>query len=135
MATTPPAVPHQSWLSKVGGFIGKIFGVASKVEPTAAALATALLPQFAPEIAVATDLFNRIAKQALVAEATFAAAGNATGSGPQKLAQVLGEIGPDIDAWVTNNFPGNKQLSEVSKTGIINAVVAALNELSAPPAA
>ena len=133
MATTVVA-PKESWLSKVGGFFGKILGFAQKAEPTAVTLAEALLPQFAPEIAVANDLFNRIAKQVIVAETTMAAVGQATGSGAQKLEQVLAAIGPDIDQWVANNFPGQKQLSVISKTGIVNAIVAALNEL-APPAA
>jgi|SRR5882757_152062 len=133
MATTPTPAPHQSWLSKVGAFFGKVLGIAQKAEPTAVVLAEALLPQFAPEIALANDLFNKIVKQAIVAETTMAAVGQATGSGAQKLEQVLAAIGPDIDQWVANNFPGNKVLSTVSKTGIVNAIVAALNELAPPP--
>lgn len=125
--------PKQSWLSKVGGFIAKVLGVAQKAEPTAVTLAEALLPQFAPEIALANDLFNKIVKQAIVAETTLAAAGQATGSGAQKLAQVIAAIGPDLDQWVANNFPGQKQVSETVKAGLVNAVVALLNEL-APPA-
>lgn len=124
-----------SWLSKVGAFIGKILGVASKAEPTAAALASALLPQFAPEIALADDIFNKIVKEALVAEAAAAAAGQATGSGPQKLEAVLANIGPVLDGWVAANFPGQKQVSAVAKSGLVNAVVAILNELAPPPAA
>lgn len=135
MASTPIPAPHQSWLSKVGAFFGKVLGIAQKAEPTAVVLAEALLPQFAPEIALANDLFNKIVKQAIVAETTMAAVGQATGSGAQKLEQVLAAIGPDIDQWVANNFPGNKVLSTVSKTGIVNAIVAALNELAPPPVA
>lgn len=135
MSTAPPAVPHVSWLSKVGAFIGKILGVASKAEPTAAALASALLPQFAPEIALADDIFNKIVKEALVAEAAASAAGQATGSGPQKLEAVLANIGPVLDTWVANNFPGQHQVSAVAKSGLVNAVVAILNELAPPPAA
>lgn len=133
MSTTPP-VPHVSWLSKVGAFIGKVLGIVQKAEPSAVVLAEALLPQFSPEIALANDLFNKIVKQAIVAETTMAAAGTQTGTGAQKLEAVLANIGPDIDQWVANNFPGNKTLSTVSKTGIINSIVAALNELVPPPA-
>jgi pyruvate kinase len=132
MGTTPAPAPKQSLLSKIGGFLGKVLGIAQKVEPTAATVAEALLPQFAPEIALANDLFNKIVKQALIAEATAAAAGTAVGTGPQKLAQVLAAIGPDLDAWVANNFPGNKQVTEVTKSGLVNAIVALLNELAPP---
>jgi hypothetical protein len=133
MSTTPTPAPHESWLSKVGAFIGKVLGIAQKAEPTAAALASALLPQFAPEIALADDIFNKIVKEALVAEATAAAAGSATG--PQKLAAVLANIGPVLDQWVANNFPGQKQVSDVAKSGLVNAIVAILNDVAPPPAA
>jgi hypothetical protein len=133
MATTPaPVATKTSWLSKVGAFIGKVFNIAKQVEPTAAAVASVLVPQFAPEITLANDLFSKIASEAVAVEGTFAAAGNATGSGPQKLEAVLANIGPDIDAWVAANFPGSKQLSAVAKTGLINSVVAVLNELEPP---
>ena len=134
MATTPavPAVPKVSWLSKVGAFIGKILGIVQKVEPSAAAVASALLPQFAPEIALAGDIFNKVVKEALIAEAGMAAAGTATGTGAQKLEAVLANIGPVLDGWVAANFAGQKQVSIVAKSGLINAVVAILNELEPP---
>lgn len=131
---TNPLPPKQSWLSKVGAFFGKILGVVQKAEPSAVAVASALLPQFAPEIALADDIFNRVVKEALIAEATMAAAGTATGTGAQKLAAVLSNIGPVLDGWVAANFPGQKQVSETVKSGIVNAIVALLNELQPPPA-
>lgn len=123
-----------SWLKSVGSFIGKVLGIAQKAEPTAAALASALLPQFAPEIAAADDLYNRIVKQILIAESAMQAAGDAK-TGPEKLQAVLSEVGPMLDQWVANNFPGQKQVSAVAKSGLINAIVAILNELQPPPAA
>ena len=132
MATTPTPAPKESWLSKVGNFFGKILGIAQKAEPSAVAVAEALLPQFAPEIALANDIFNKVVKYCLVAETTAAAAGQATGTGAQKLAAVLNDVGPMLDAWVSSNFPGQKQVSAVAKSGLINAVVAILNELQPP---
>lgn len=132
MATPATPAPKESWLSKVGAFLGKILGIAQKAEPSAVAVADALLPQFAPEIALANDIFNRVVKWCLVAETSAAAAGQATGSGPQKLEAVLQQIGPLLDAWVAANFPGQKQVSAVAKSGLINAVVAILNELEPP---
>jgi len=134
MATTPTPAPKESWLSKVGAFLGKILGIAQKAEPSAVAVAEALLPQFAPEIALANDIFSKIVKYCLVAETSMAYAGTATGTGAQKLEAVLANVGPMLDAWVAANFPGQKQVSAVAKSGLINAVVAILNEL-APPAA
>jgi hypothetical protein len=134
MATPAPPVVKQSWLSKVGSFLGKILGIVQKAEPSAAAVASALLPQFAPEIALGDDIFNKVVKEALVAEASMAAAGTATGTGAQKLEAVLANIGPVLDGWVAANFPGQKQVSTVAKSGLINAVVAILNELEPPPA-
>lgn len=134
--TVPVVAPKESWLSKVGHFMGKILGIAQKAEPSAVNIAEALLPQFAPEIALADDIFNKIVKWALVAETSASAAGSATGTGPQKLEAVLQQVGPMLDAWVAANFPGQKQVSAVAKSGLINAVVAILNELQPPaPAA
>ena len=137
-SSTAPAAPHVSWLSKVGSFLGKILGfVDTKAKPiadTAAAVATALFPQFAPEIAAADNLVTKIALQATAVESVAASAGKATGTGAQKLASVVESIGPAIDQWVANAFPGAKQVSSANKAGLVNAVVAIMNDIE-PPAA
>ncbi len=133
MSTTPPATPAPkiSWLKKFGQVLGKILGFvgteAPKIAAIAAPVAETLLPQFAAEIAAADNLVTNIAKQAIVTEATAAAGAGMTGA--QKLAAVLSNIGPDVDAWVTSNFPGASQVSSVAKSGLVNAVVAILNEV------
>lgn len=125
-----------SWLSKIGSIIGKILSAVAKdakpIVDIAAPVAEALLPQFSVEIAAADNLVTNIAKQATLAEAVAAAAGQATGTGAQKLAVVLNNIGPSIDAWVASNFPGAKAISAASKSGLVNAVVAIMNEIEPP---
>jgi hypothetical protein len=130
-AAASPSAPKVSWLSKVGSFLGKVLGVAQKVEPTAAVVAEALLPQFAPEIALGEGIFNKAVKEVIIAETASSAAGAAK-SGPEKLNAVLAQVGPALDTWVVNNFPGQKQVSTAVKSGLINAVVAILNELQPP---
>jgi hypothetical protein len=133
MATTPVPAPKQSWLSKVGSFLGKILGVvateAAPIEKIAEPVALALLPQFAPLINEADGIFSKIVSEAVVAESAKAAVGQATGSGAEKLAAVLTNIGPVIDGWVNSNFPGAATVSTVAKSGLVNAVVAILNEI------
>jgi len=138
-ATLP--VPKISFLKHFGLVLGKILGFIAKdakpIADTAASVATALFPQFASDIAAADSLVTKIAKQAIVTEALVAAA-TAPASGPDKLGAVLTNIGPEIDAWVASNFPGATAVSAANKAGLVNAVVAILNELkpaSAAPAA
>ena len=137
MATpVTPIVVKQSFLSKVGSIFGKVLkaitGVGVTVEKAAVPVAEALLPEFAPMIQVADGIFSNIVKEALAAESVQAAAGTATGSGPQKLAAVLANIGPVINQWVSSNFPGSKQVSDVATSGLISAVVGILNEIDPP---
>lgn len=139
MSTAPvPAPKKESWLSKVGHVIGQILHVfateAKPIADTAAPVIEALFPQFAPAVAAADALVTKIAGQALAVEATAAAAGQATGTGPQKLAQVVQAIGPSLDAWVQNAFPGAKAVSDAEKAGLVNAIVAIINAIE-PPAA
>jgi len=132
MATPTPA--HVSWLSKVGHVITNVLRVivtdAAPVEKIAVPVAKALLPGFIPEIDFADGIFSNIVKEAVAAEALATSAGQATGSGPQKLAQVLAQSGPVLDAWVAANFPGAKAVSDIEKADLINAVVAILNKIS-----
>jgi hypothetical protein len=134
-------VPKVSWLKKFGQVMGKILGFvgndAAKIANIAAPVAETLLPQFASEIQAADNLVTNIAKQAIVTEAVAQTASTAV-TGPQKLEAVLTNSGPEIDAWVASAFPGAKTVSNVAKSGLINAVVQILNEVdpsAATPAA
>jgi hypothetical protein len=133
MSTVPPVVLKVSWLQKIGHVITKVLRAiivdAQPIEKMAVPVAKALLPGFIPAIDAADGIFSNIVKEAVAAEALATSAGQATGSGPQKLAQVLAASGPVLDAWVTANFPGAKGVSDVSKSGLVNAIVAILNEV------
>ena len=119
----------QSWLSKIGHVLAEIIGVAQKVEPTVVNFTEALLPQFAPFIASADTIFQKVMKEVIAAETTAAAAGQATGTGPQKLAAVLANVSPMLDTWIASNFPGAAKLADATKAGVVNAVVALLNDI------
>lgn len=132
MSSTP--APKQSFLSKIGSFFSKVIHViatdAAPIEKIAVPVAEALLPEFVPLIQTADGIFSNIVKEAVAAETVQAVAGTATGSGPQKLATVLAAVGPLLDQWVAANFPGAKAISDAQKAGLVNAVVAILNEIS-----
>jgi vacuolar-type H+-ATPase subunit B/Vma2 len=136
--STAPVVPHVSWLKHFGQIIGRVLGILAKDVPAIVAIATpvaeALLPQFSAQIQTANDLVSKIAKQAIVTEGLAAATGQAT-TGADKFQAVLANIGPEIDAWVANAFPGASQVSAVNKAGLVQAVVAIINEEVKPPAA
>ena len=132
MSSSPaPVVAKESWLKRFGHVVAKILGIAAKDAPAIAALAApvaeALLPQFASEINFSQDLIGKIAKQAVVTEALVASTGAAS-SGKDKFEAVLANIGPEIDQWVANAFPGVKQVSSLAKSNLVQAVVAILNE-------
>jgi hypothetical protein len=135
----PVVAVHQSWLSKFGSFLGKalhfITGTGVAVEKIVVPLAETLFPQLAPAIAAGDGIFTSIVKEALAAESTMAAAGTATGTGAQKLATVVGSIGPMLDTWIANNLPGAKTVSAINKAGLVNAVVAIINDVSPAPTA
>jgi hypothetical protein len=130
MSTSPQAVavPHVSWLHKLGSVVAKVLGLAQKVEHAVLPVAELILPQFAPEIAAADAIFSKTVAYIEMSEGTFAAVDQAS-NGPAKLSVVVSSIGPQIDAWIASNFPGSKALSAGVKVGYVNAVVAMLNEL------
>lgn len=128
----PAPVAKTSWLKKVGHAIGVALGfVAKSAVPIASAVGTAISiidPILAPEISVAENLVSRIAQQAIVTEATFTAVGQQS-NGPAKLQAVVSSIGPEVDQWVANSFPGATTVSTDVKAGLVNAVVALLNSV------
>ena len=131
---TPTVPAKQSWLSKIGSFIAKVARVVvtdvAPAEKIAVPVAEALLPEFIPLIATADGIFSNIVKEVVNAETVQAVAGTATGTGAQKLAQVLAASGPILDQWVAANFPGATQVADAQKAGLINAIVAILNAIS-----
>jgi hypothetical protein len=128
------AAPKVSWLKKIGQDIGKVLTFFAQKAPAVAVeagtVASLLMPQFAPEVTVAENLVTNIAKEAVAVEGAAAAAGTAGGTGVQKLAAVVANVGPAIDTWVQSSFPGASAVSTASKAGLVNAVVAIMNELS-----
>ena len=132
MATPAPVVPKVSWLKKFGQDVVKVLdfvaGKAVPVAQAAGAVVSALEPALAPEIAVAENLVSKIANQATVTEAAFAAVDQSS-NGPAKLQAVLSAVGPEISAWVANAFPGAAAVSKTAQAGLVNSVVAILNEV------
>jgi hypothetical protein len=142
MATTlvTPAVPHVSWLKRIGsaiytglkdvvGFLGS-----SKVqaaEAQVANVASLLLPAEAPLIQAFQSIMGRVFQQAVVTETAMT---NIAGAGPQKLAAVVAAIGPELDAWVQNNFPGSATVSADVKAGLVSAIVNLQNAITVPAA-
>lgn len=132
--TPAPPAPHVSWLAKIGHVLAAILGIAQKAEPTVVGFTEALLPQFAPFIASADTIFQNIVKEIVAAETAAAAAGQA-GTGASKLAAVLANVSPMLDTWIASNFPGAAKLADATKAGLVNAVVAVLNDVKPPAAA
>lgn len=128
-AITPVKV---SWLKKFGQDILKVLGFIGKeavpIAQAAGSVISVLDPALAPLITVAESLVSKIATQASVTEAAFTAVGQAS-NGPAKLQAVLDAIGPEMDGWVAAAFPGAKQISSAAKAGLVNAVVAILNDV------
>ena len=67
-----------------------------------------------------SSVFNLVANTAIVVEQKFAAVGKQAGTGPQKLAQVIGIVGSTIETFIAN----------ADVPAIVNAVVGFLNAMS-----
>jgi hypothetical protein len=142
MATTPPVVPagHVPWLKRVGhamwvglkdvvGFLGS--SQVQNAEAQVANVASLLLPAEAPLIKGFQVVVGKIFQQAVVSETALTAVQN---SGSQKLSAVVAAIGPELDQWVANNFPGSATISTDVKAGLVNAIVALQNSITVPAA-
>jgi hypothetical protein len=134
-----PVVAKTSWLKHVGQVIGKILGIVAKDAKPIADQVTGVISVLYPQLAVAAqaadNLVAKIALEATAVESVAAAQNAATGTGAQKLEQLVANVGPAIDQWVANNFPGSKAISAATKAGLANAVVAIVNEVAPAPAA
>jgi hypothetical protein len=146
VSTTAPATPvaKVSWLKKVGSVIGKILGIVAKdakpVADTITQVVSVLYPGLASLAQAGDGLVSKIALEATAVEGVAAAAGTATGTGAQKLEAVLASptVTTAINDWVASAFPGAASLTAATKAGLVNAVVAIINEIdpaAAPPTA
>jgi hypothetical protein len=135
---TPISTPKVSWLKRVGsaiytglkdvvGFLGSAKVQAAEVQ--VANVASLLLPADAPLIQTFQAVMGKIFQQAVVSETALT---NVANAGSQKLAAVVAEIGPELDQWVANNFPGSAQVSAATKAGLVNAIVALQNDITVP---
>jgi hypothetical protein len=126
------AAPHVSWLKKFGLDIEKAVGIIGKdAIPVVDALGTAFEivdPALTPLVTVGESLVSKIAQQAQITEAVFAAVGQAS-NGPAKLQAVINGVQPEVQAWVLAAFPGAAKLSSVQIAPLVNAVVALLNSI------
>jgi hypothetical protein len=135
---TPISTPKVSWLKRVGsaiytglkdvvGFLGSAKVQAAEVQ--VANVASLLLPAEAPLIQGFQTIMGKVFQQAVVSETAMT---TITNSGPNKLAAVVAAIGPELDQWVANNFPGSAQVSAATKAGLVNAIVALQNDITVP---
>jgi len=117
----------KSILSDVGKGFEKFFGVAVKVAVAAEPFVDIAFPGIA-------TLYNATVNEVAKAEAAALVAGAQTGTGPQKLAMVLQAIQPVFTEYATaTGIPVAQQAQTIENW--VNAVVASLNAIPAPPAA
>lgn len=116
-------------MEKIGQDIKAVWSDVEKYLPTVASLAGLLFPAQAATTAAVVNSLQLIQQAVATVEQKFAAMGTATGSGPQKLAQVLAMVGPTVTQLLTSE---GLNYNQAQVTNIINAVVAVLNVQSAP---
>lgn len=118
-------------MEKIGHDIKVVWGDVVKYLPAAESLATLLFPASATVPAVINSV-NLIQQAVATVEQKFAAAGEPTGTGAQKLAQVTAIVGPTVVQLLQSE---KININATQLTNIINAVVAVLNVQAAPATA
>ena len=119
------------FLEAVGKDFLKGLSYAVKIAVPVEALAKLLFPQFAPAITAGVDVASLIQNAVLVVEQKFAAAGKQSGTGPQKLAEVL-VLAEGAVMAILSQFGVHADVGYVES--LVNAVVAVLNVQTAPTA-
>jgi hypothetical protein len=118
-----------SFLEAVGKDFLKGLAYAVKIAVPVETLAKLLFPQFAPAITAGVDAASLIQNAVLVVEQKFAAAGKQSGSGAQKLAEVL----VLAEGGVTSILAQHGVKADAGYVAsLVNAVVAVLNVQAAP---
>ena len=116
-------------MEKIGADIKIAWADVVKYLPAAASLASLLFPTEAAGLMGVVNSVDLIQQAVATVEQKFAAAGNPTGSGPQKLAQVISLVSPTVTQLLTSE---GLNYNQAQVTNIVNAVVAVLNVQSAP---
>lgn len=113
-----------SIMERVGHDIKIAFEDVVKYLPAVSTLAALIFPADAAAISGVVNSIDLIQKAVVTVEQKFAAVGNVTGTGTQKLAQVLSIVGPTVTSLLSAE---GLNYNQAQVTSIINAVVAVLN--------
>lgn len=113
-----------SIMDRVGHDIKVAFEDVVKYLPAVSTLAELIFPAQAAAISGVVNSVDLIQKAVVTVEQKFAAAGNVTGTGAQKLAQVLSIVGPTVTQLLSDE---GLKYNQAQITSIVNAVVAVLN--------
>lgn len=112
-----------SIMERIGKDIKVIWADVVKYLPTAEALAELIFPQ-AKALPGVINSVNLIQQAVATVEQKFAAAGNATGTGAEKLAHVISLVSPTVTQLLAAE---GLNYNQAQVTSIVNAVVAVLN--------
>lgn len=113
-----------SIMDKIGADIKIVWDDVVKYLPTAVSLAALIFPASAVADAGAVTALDLIQQAVATVEQKFAAQGSPTGTGAQKLAQVLAIVTPSVTSLLAQ-FKITANQAYI--TQIVNAVVAILN--------
>lgn len=119
-----------SIMTKIGQDIKKAWSDVVPYLPSVEALATLIFPG-SGTVAGVVNSVGLIQQAVATVEQKFAAQGEPTGTGPQKLAQVLAIVSPTVTALLAAE---KINVNQTQITNIVNAVVAVLNVQPAPAA-
>lgn len=118
-----------SVLEQIGKDFEKGFEWAVKYAVPVEKLVVLLFPQAAPAVIAVADATSLIQNAVLMVEQKYAASGAQSGSGPQKLAEVMALAGSAVVSLLKSaNISANSGYVE----GLISAVVGVLNVQSMP---
>jgi len=121
-----------SVMETVGKDALKVWADVVKYLPSAVSIASLIFPPAAAPLAGVVNSVDLIQQAVVTVEQKFAASGAATGTGAQKLAQVLTMVTPTVTQLLTAE---KVTVDPTFLTNIVNAVVAILNVQAASAAA
>jgi hypothetical protein len=118
-----------SMMQAIGRDVLRAFEDVVRYLPPAVTVASMFFPITAVPLASTVASVNLIQQAIVMVEQKFAAAGKATGTGQQKLADVLTYVKPTVTQLLLTD---KITVNDTKLTNIINAIVAILNAQDAP---